>query len=464
MAKARMTLQGEDSMGKIRFNTSASLKIEFATIPSLLFVFCLAASLAASAQTYATLATFSGESGGHEGGPLIEGRDGNFYGIRPGNGTPSANCTGELGCGIVFRVTPAGQLTKLYNFCAQNNCTDGFLPEGSLLIGANGDFYGVTSAGGTNCAPGEGCGTVFEITAAGKLTTIYSFCSLTNCTDGNAPQTGLTLGADGNFYGTTKFGGANCTFYGGCGTIYKITPAGKLTTLYNFCSAAKCADGRDPNVLVLGGDGNFYGTTGYGSACTTLDCGTVFKMTPAGELTTLHTFCSQANCADGKNPLAGMVQATNGNLYGTTADGGANCAYFGGCGTVFQITTAGELSTLYNFCSKLNIDNGHCTDGLYPFGALIQASDGNFYSTTSGGGPNNGHGTVFELTSAGELTTLYSFCSEPNCKDGSSPQTGLLQGSNGIFYGTTRLGGSGADGGDSGVVYSLATGLGPAIK
>jgi uncharacterized repeat protein (TIGR03803 family) len=191
---------------------------------------------------------------------------------------------------------------------------------------------------------------------------------------------------DGNFYGTTASGGDQIC---NCGTVFKITPVGNLTTLHSF----KGTDGAYPGgALVQAADENFYGTTGgLGYHCNpTSGCGTVFKITRGGSLTTLYNFCAQTNCSDGAHPVAGLVQATDGNFYGTTlVGGGGNCvADFGvGCGTVFEITALGELTTLHTFGS---------TDGANPYGGLLQATNGSFYGTTYGGGAFSG-GTIFSL-------------------------------------------------------------------
>ncbi|MGA2191730.1 MAG: choice-of-anchor tandem repeat GloVer-containing protein [Steroidobacteraceae bacterium] len=302
---------------------------------------------------------------------------------------------------------------------------------------------------------------MFKITPGGKLTTVYSFCSQTNCTDGVEPIAGLIQEINGDFYGTTCCGGANPRAgYGG--TVLKITPDGKLTTLYSFCLQTNCTDGDSPaGGLIQATDGNLYGTTYYGGANSTgcesegLGCGTVFSIDQSGTLTTLHSFCTVGGsaCTDGYFPRAGLVQATNGNFYGTTEVGGANDG-----GTVFEITPSGTLTTLYSFCSQTN-----CTDGGGPEGGLIQATDGNFYGTTEGGGANaEAGGTVFEITPSGTLTTLYSFCSTGGsaCTDGDTPVAGLIQSTNGVFYGTTEYGG--ANGG--GVVFSLSVGLRPFVE
>ena len=316
---------------------------------------------------------------------------------------------------------------------------DGVNPEAGLVQGTDGSLYGTTVEGGWSCVT---CGTVFKITPTGTLTTIYSFCILGICPQGEEPVAGLVLGTDGNFYGTTPYGGAGSTCengYGcGYGTVFKITPTSELTTLYSFCSQSKCADGEYPYAgLVQGTDGNFYGTAGGGGA---IKGGTVFKITPTGALTTLYSFCSQSHCTDGGGPTATLIQGTDGNYYGTTEGGGANCISQGGCGTIFKITSTGTLTTLHSF--------GGGSDGLDITGGLVQGSDGNFYGTTFGGGnvsacDQYGCGTVFKITPTGTLTTLYTFCSQTNCADGAAPLSEtLVQGTDGNLYGTTLFGGS----------------------
>jgi uncharacterized repeat protein (TIGR03803 family) len=243
-----------------------------------------------------------------------------------------------------------------------------------LVQATNGGLYGTTLGGGTNSA-----GTIFKITPGGTLTTLYSFCPQTNCTDGAGPQAGLVQAANGDLYGTTIGGGANDD-----GTIFKITPGGTLTTLYSFCSQTNCTDGFYPlGGLVQAANGDFYGTT-YGGGAN--GGGTAFKITPGGTLTTLYSFCSQTNCTDGGGLEAGLVQAADGDLYGTTYGYGA----YGG-GTVFKITPGGTLTTLYSFCSH------GCTDGRHPYAGLVQDTNGDFYGTTHEGASNNG-GTVFRLS------------------------------------------------------------------
>jgi uncharacterized repeat protein (TIGR03803 family) len=344
---------------------------------------------------------------------------------------------GANGEGTVFEITPAGQLTTLYSFCSQTGCTDGSEPSAGLVQATNGNFYGTTYEGGANQS-----GTVFEIAPAGELTTLYSFCSETKCTDGSHPYATLLQATNGKFYGTTFSGGAN-----GEGTVFEITPAGQLTTLYSFCSQTGCTDGSELFAgLVQATNGNFYGTT-YGGGAN--GEGTVFEITPAGELTTLYSVCSQTNCTDGSHPFAAPVQATKGTFWGTTSGGGANNG-----GTVFEITSAGELATLYSFCAQAN-----CADGERPQAGLVEGSNGNFYGTTFFGGTNP-DGTVFEITLSGKLTTLYSFCSQANCADGFLPSAAPVQATNGNFYGTVSQGGANSDG----TVFSLSVGLGPFVE
>jgi uncharacterized repeat protein (TIGR03803 family) len=220
-------------------------------------------------------------------------------------------------------MTPNGAVTVLYSFCAQPNCTDGYFPTAGLAQGTDGNFYGTTSQGGENC-PGNGCGTVFKITPTGTLKTLYLFAD----TDGAYPFAGLILGTDGNFYGTTSAGGA----YGG-GTVFRITPAGALTTIYSFCIQSTCNDGEGPwyGDLLQATDGNFYGTTSAGGANGN---GTIFSLTPSGTLTTLHSFAE----TEGSEPYYGLLQATNGTFYGTTEFGGdLDCNHSSGCGTFFGL-------------------------------------------------------------------------------------------------------------------------------
>ena len=263
---------------------------------------------------------------------LVQATDGDLYGTTP-NGEDVLQC-GECNGGSVFKITQTGTLTTLYSFCSQDvtpsgECPDGFEPNAALIQGTDGNLYGTTTGGGAigdgaNCASTGGCGTVFRITPSGSLTTLYTFCAHTGCTDGGAPSA-LIQGTDGNFYGTTSVGGANCASTGRCGTFFRITPSGSLTTLGTDAGFPEQLGG----ILVEGTDGNFYGIGGGGANSQ----GTIFEITPSGALTTLHSFCSQNGCTDGKQPAPGLIQATDGNFYGTTAAGGGQ-----GQGAVFRLS------------------------------------------------------------------------------------------------------------------------------
>ncbi|HLY20729.1 MAG TPA: choice-of-anchor tandem repeat GloVer-containing protein [Bryobacteraceae bacterium] len=408
-----------------------------------IFVLCAATAISLPAQTFTTLFSFDGnEIGSTDGydpyfGALVQATNGDFYGTTIGGGTG--------GWGTLFKITPSGVLTTLYNFCYPTCAVSGGMPWAGLLQARNGDLYGTTPSGGENgVCPGLGCGTVYKITPGGSLTTLYTFCSQSGCTDGSGPNGGLVQATNGDLYGMSRGGGAN-----NGGTVFKITSSGTLTTLYSFCSQSGCTDGSGPYAgLIQATDGNLYGTTESGGSSN--GYGTVFKITPGGSLTTLYTFCSQSGCTDGAVPFSGLVQATNREFYGTTLEGGANNG-----GTVYKITSSGTLTTLYSFCSQSG-----CTDGSGPYAGLIQATDGNLYGTTNHGGAN-GDGTVFKITPGGTLTTLYSFCSQTGCTDGSGLITGLVQATNGKFYGTTQAGGAHQN---SGTIFSLSVGLGPFVE
>jgi uncharacterized repeat protein (TIGR03803 family) len=340
--------------------------------------------------TFNTLVNFNG-SNGNMPASVVQGRDGNLYG--------TTAIGGPANWGTVYNVTSSGKFTGLYDFCKLNNCTDGAFPLVGLVLNKDGDFYGTTNVGGANNE-----GIVYKTTPTGTLSTVYNFCSMSSCRDGSNPVGGVIRGTDGNFYGTTYGGGNN-----GAGTVYKVTTSGALTSLYSFCQQTNCSDGGNPqSTLVQATDGDFYGTTTYGG---TGNSGTVFKITSSGTLTSLYSFCKDRGCPDGMNPYVGLVQATDGAFYGTTRFGGHN-----GSGTIFRITPEGALTTLYHFCALTN-----CADGASPLAALIQATDGNLYGTTFGGGsggvgtvfsmPLGGRPTVlhsFDTTDGGDpAASLY---------------------------------------------------------
>jgi len=317
------------------------------------------------------------------------------------------------------------------------NGANGSQTYAAMVQATDGNLYAATSAGGAS-----DYGAIVKMTPGGKLSTLYSFCTKgAPCVDGAFPYGTLVQAANGDLYGTTLDGGAQCY---GCGSVFKITPSGALTTIYSFAcpEVGRCPDGANPESgLVEDAHGNFYGTTLYGGAN---DHGTVFKLTSGGAFTLLHSFCVTV-CTDGEAPYAGLILAGDGDFYGTTSGGGA----FNN-GSVFKITPSGTLTTVYSFCAQKN-----CADGFYPYAGVIQATDGKFYGTTSGGGAHD-WGTVFKLTPGGKLTTLYNFCSQSGCTDGEQGYAALIQGSDGNLYGSTALGGLYSSSG--GTIFQVTSG------
>jgi uncharacterized repeat protein (TIGR03803 family) len=358
--------------------------------------------------------SFSGGDGSNPNG-LVQGSDGNFYG--------TTEYGGPGGGGTVFKITPLFMFTSLYSFSDITEFPfDGFCPAAGLVQGQDGNFYGTTEYGGEYFNQyGDSFGTVFKITTNGTFSSLYSFSG----SDGANPVAQLVQGADGNLYGTTPYGGMD--YYLNDGTVFKITTNGSFTSLTWFGGS----DGIEPEGgLVQGKDGNFYGTTDYGGG---YNNGTVFKATPGGTLTTLYSFTGGS---DGANPAAALVLGTDGNFYGTTYAGGAYTNQYGqSLGTVFKITTNGTFASLHSFSSS---------NGANPFAGLVQGADGNLYGTTYAGGAftnqyGQGLGTVFKIAPTGTLTTLYSFTGG---SDGANPLAGLVQGTDGNLYGTTSGGGT----------------------
>jgi uncharacterized repeat protein (TIGR03803 family) len=397
-----------------------------------LMVMCAATAITLPAQTLKTIVNFDNIDGANDRSAVVQATDGNLYG--------TTESGGDRSYGTFFKISPGGTLTSLYSFCSDATCTDGQFPSG-VIQATDGNFYGTTGTGGAyDCfSTYIGCGTVFKISSTGTLTTLHDF----DGSDGYSPGAGLIQATDGNFYGTASGGGANmCSGGLGCGTLFKITPSGRLTVLYNFCSQSNCADGWAPDAaLVQASDGSLYGTTHSGG---TNGLGTIFRIAQGGRFTTLHSF----NGGDGATPVAALIEGADGNLYGTTYYGGY------GVGTVFKTTRTGKLTTLYSFSNL---------DGQYPSAALVQVANGKLYGTTVIGG-TSGYGTVFRITPDGTLTTLLSF----DGTNGNSPYGSLIlapnvNGGNGTFYGTTAYGGPNTACPDGcGVVFSLTVDLEPA--
>lgn len=362
--------------------------------------------------------------------------------------------------------------TDLYNF----DGIHGSNPLGVLAQGRNGGLYGTTPEGGTNQCPWFPCGVIFELSSRG-LTVLYDFDNV----HGWNPYSGLTLGSDGNFYGTAYQGGSGGCSYG-CGTLFKITSSGSLTVFQDFSTdtgvwpMAPPIQGVDGNyygvTLVYGDaykltpsgtfsalgpipewshapllqatDGNFYGTTVSGGSSTNCSdgCGTVFRMTPKGVSTIVYNF----DYTHGAYPEYGsLIQGSDGNLYGTALEGGE----YGG-GTVFELSPQGAITVLHNFP-----DPNYPDDGQELYAGLLQATDGNFYGVTYSGG-TSGNGAIFRITPAGNYSILYNF----EYSQGGSPESTPMQHTNGKIYGLAYMGGTSTNG----VVYSFDMGLGPFVR
>jgi uncharacterized repeat protein (TIGR03803 family) len=371
----------------------------------------LLCAASACAQTFSVLATFDGTASGTPEAALVQAQDGNLYGTNYGaagypfgslfkitragalttellfgfvGGEPRAGMilatdgnlygtTTYLGAnewGTAFRYSPGtGALTVIYNYCSLPDCTDGVLAHG-FIQGSDGNLYSTNQISYT---PPWYPGVVYKLTPAGVQTTLYTFCSQTNCTDGWDIFSGVVQDNDGNFYGTSFNGGGYNE-----GTLYKLTPAGVFTLLHTFTYST---DGAQPGGLVQAGNGILFGITSAGG---TYGEGNVFKITPSGTLTTLYSFCSVSGCLDGSVPsfYSSLIQGSDGNFYGTTTTGGS-----ANNGTIFKITPGGAFTSLHSFSG---------TDGAGPIGSLMQATDGNFYGTANAGG-TGGYGTVFKL-------------------------------------------------------------------
>jgi uncharacterized repeat protein (TIGR03803 family) len=286
---------------------------------------------------------------------LVMDAAGNLYGTTSFGGGATV-FTG----GTVFEVTAGGQERVLYRFCSVKGCADGWNPQSALVIDGSGNLYGTTVKGGTS---GD-AGTVFEVTPGGKERVLHSFCSRNACLDGWRPRAGLIMDATGALYGTTVAGGTKNS-----GTVFEITPSGDETVIYDFCRLPHCADGAGPvGALIMDGSGNLYGTTRKGGAH---KAGTVFEITADGSEKVLYDFCAADSCADGKSPKAPLTMDADGNLYGTTEYGGQHNQ-----GTVFEITVAGAGQVLHSFCTR-----ARCADGSQPLAGVIIGASGDLYGT-----------------------------------------------------------------------------------
>ena len=358
---------------------------------------------------------FTGDTdGANPWGPLVQAPDGNFYGT-----TLNGSSTATAATGTIFRMDPAGKITILHHFLLSTS--DGVNPFGGLLLARDGNFYGTTYSAVGVTGSGSSGGVIFRITPSGSYTKLWTFTG----GEGGLPKAGLMQAKDGYIYGTSVKGGYLA------GAVYRTSTNGTPTLVHGFKGTT---DGVQPTcVLLQATDGNLYGTAYAGGAS---GVGTVFKLTTNGGFSVIHTFKGPA-VQDGSNPVGGLIQASDGNLYGTTATGGQY-----NLGTIFKIDRAGTYSVLHSFT---------ITEGASPFSNLLQASDGNLYGTTYAGGRN--YGTVFKITLTGELTVLHTFAALRG--DGVAAAAGLVQGTDGKLYGTTYYGGTQ----NKGVVFRLDAGL-----
>jgi uncharacterized repeat protein (TIGR03803 family) len=401
---------------------------------------------AARSTTLTSLYSFGGPDARNPQGQLTQGLDGAFY------GTSSGGTTGGGGKGTIFKITSDGVLTTIYSFTGG---TDNSGPIGKLALATDGNFYGIAQG---NLYPYSA--TFFKITSSGVLTTLHDFSDV----DGH-PQEGVIQATDGDFYGTS-YGGP----YPGNGFVYKVTTAGVLTILHEFNGN----DGYNPQGrLVEGSDGNFYGTTHdvYGNGY-----GTIFKITPSGVLTTLHTFIDYDQ---GHYPTATMIQGQDGKFYGTTESNIFSItsskifkvfADVGGVGELLQLEdgtfvgtqVSGEASddgSIFNMTSAgvmTNLASFEDPFGRNPSTGVIQGSDGDFYGVAPYGGrfgPQLDYGTVFKLSlQEVPLITLHRF----NGSDGENPNSKLIQGKDGNFYGVTLGGGNYDNFGESnGTIFKM---------
>lgn len=340
---------------------------------------------------------------------LVEDVHGNLYGATYYGGGRGCH---RQGCGTIFKLTPSGTETVLHSF---KDGSDGAVPYAALILDAQHNLYGTTSVGGDIDCYDKGCGTVFELSPAGSETALHSFMG----SDGSFPTSTLIADAEGDLYGTASGGGTT-----GAGTVVEIAPNGATTVLHSFTGGN---DGGYPSAgLIADPSGNLYGTAYTGGAS---GLGAVFEVTQKGAESVLYSFCHKANCVDGEYPLGGLSADAQGNLYGTTLEGGSS-----GYGTVFKLTRKGKETVLYSFLAS-------GTDGAFPYAGLIADSRGNLYGTTHLGGTSQGggYGTVFKVTPEGRETVLHFFAAG---SDGAYPDAPLIADSRGNLYGTTFAGGA----------------------
>ncbi len=400
----------------------------------------------ATAQSYGVIVNFDQRNGGWPEAALTQGSDGLLYGTSPGGGDGNA--------GLIFRLNPAGGVSIVYTFCEHSfECIDGEAPVAPLIEGHDGAFYGTAQDGGARGCNGAGCGTVFRVTTDGAFSVLHKFVS----GEGGSPTGALIQATDGNFYGTTQQTIPNVDLGGG-GTIFKMTPKGRVTVLHRFTNLENNPGFSPTGSLVQASDGNLYGTTGTGgdiSCNPPFGCGTVYRMTLDGVLTVMHVF----EFRDGEFPYGALVEAADGNLYGTSLVGGdPTCRAPYGCGTIYRLDLKGNFSLAHAFTGQLQ-------DGDLPFAGVIAGSDGNLYGVSTGGGSYQ-FGTIFSIDPEGDngtrstgqlIRTIHSFGYSEFPAMGA-----LVQSTTGDFYGTTQYS-RGGPSCDCGVLFTFSTGLGPFV-
>ena len=362
----------------------------------------------AQAQTYLDIHDFTEADGCCQLNPglLAQGLDGNIYGATQ-NG-------GKFGLGVIFMMTPTGQYTDIHDMAS----TEGYYPQSGLSLGWDGFFYGTTYLGGSGKV-----GTVFKVSPEGALTVLYNFM---NGTDGAYPRTPPVQAPDGNLYGAT----ANSTV----ATLYKLTPAGAFSVVLNLPS-------QSYSPLIVGTDGNLYGTTVYGGA---FNSGCIFQFAPTKKKNNFKIIYSFHT--EGYSPFGPLMQGADGFLYGTASVGGTSSV-----GVVFKVSTAGKYTVLYNFSST------NPTNGSTPLAGVVQGSDGYLYGVTTTGGVN-GQGVLFKVSTKGKgFAVLHNFATAT----GDSPLSTPMLHTNGMIYGLTEHGGSHTA---YGAMYSLDAGLKPFVS
>lgn len=394
-----------------------------------ILILAMASAAVGSAQThgYIVLHTFDGQDGSSPSAPLAIDHHGDLYGTASTGGDLS--CNAPNGCGVVFKLSASSGFTLLHAF---TGAPDGSSPEAGVILGAGGNLYGTTTAGGSGCSS-YGCGSVYQLEPTGQESVLYSFTGGT--TDGVGPSASLFQDAQQNLFGTTGSGGIQNVF----GTAFEVSPSGAETVLHLF---AQSPDGAFPGAaFVADAAGNLYSTTALGGSqagnCAGVGCGTIFELSPSGASWNESVVYSFLGGADGIQPRGNLVKDASGNLYGVTAGGGSpNCGSFG-CGTVFRLTrtSSGWIeSVLYTFTGA--------ADGANP-DSLVADSRGNLYGATTS--------TLFALSSEGHFRVLHTFASDAR------PQVGLVIGqSQPIILGATAAGGDTSCNGGCGVIFAYA--------